>query len=163
MNNPTSPPTLRELRLFPEDLFPGYKAGTIARLKRNLYGSKSAPKLWYNCLYQFIIELGFKSVAGHPCLFIRVTRVRGETIIIVIGVFVDDLLVTGNCKSAINEVQERMNKRFVLSDQDYLEYYLGVEISHLDEKKLLLKIISNFKMSEYKPVKHRYLGTVILA
>ncbi len=36
---------------FPEDLFPGYKAGTIARLKWNLYGSKSAPKLWYNCLY----------------------------------------------------------------------------------------------------------------
>jgi hypothetical protein len=51
---------------FPSDLFPGYKGGTIARLKRNLYGSKSAPKLWYNCLYQFIIELGFKSVAGHP-------------------------------------------------------------------------------------------------
>jgi hypothetical protein len=80
---------------YPEDLSPEYKAGTIARLKRNLYGSKSAPKLWYNCLYQFIIELGFKSAAGHPCLFIRVTRVRGETIIFVIGVFVDDLLVTG--------------------------------------------------------------------
>ena len=44
---------------FPEDLFAGYKGGTIARLKRNVYGSKSAPKLWYNCLYQFIIELGF--------------------------------------------------------------------------------------------------------
>jgi hypothetical protein len=126
----------------------------------DLYGSKSAPKLWYNCLYQFIIDLGFKSVAGHPCLFIRVTRVRGETITIVIGVFVDDLLVTGNCKSAINEVKERMNKIFVLSDQDYLEFYLGVEISHLDDKTLLLhqtayatKIISNFKMSECKPVK----------
>ncbi len=85
---------------------------------------------------------------------------RGETIIIVIGVFVDDLLVTGNCKSAINEVKERMNRRFVLSDQDYLEYYLGVKISHLDDKTLLLhqtayakKIISNFKMSECKPVK----------
>jgi hypothetical protein len=53
-----------------------------------------------------------------------------------------------------------MNKRFVLSDQDHLEYYMGVEISHLDDKTLLLhqtgyakKIISNFKMSECKPVK----------
>ncbi len=119
---------------FPEDLFPRYKAGTIARLKWNLYGSKSAHKLWYNCLYQFTIELGFKLVAGHPCLFICVTRMRGETIVIVIGVFIDDFLVTGNCKSAINEVKERMNKRFVLSDQEYLEYYLGVEISHLDDK-----------------------------
>ncbi len=40
------------VRLFPEDLFPGDKAVTIARLKRSLYGSKLAPKLWYNCLYQ---------------------------------------------------------------------------------------------------------------
>jgi hypothetical protein len=30
---------------FPADLFPGYKGETIAKLKRNLYGSKSAPNL----------------------------------------------------------------------------------------------------------------------
>ncbi len=30
---------------FPEGLFSGYKGLTIARLKRNLYGSKSAQKL----------------------------------------------------------------------------------------------------------------------
>jgi hypothetical protein len=106
---------------FPEDLFPGYKAGTIARLKRNLYGSKSAPKLWYNCLYAFIIELGFKSVAGHPCLFIRMTVVDGATIIIVIGIFVDDLLVAGNSVSEITKVREQMNKRFILTDQGELE------------------------------------------
>jgi hypothetical protein len=65
----------------PDNLFPGYKAGTIARLKRNLYGSKSAPKLWYNCLYEFIVELEFKSVAGHPCLFIRTTIVEGKVML----------------------------------------------------------------------------------
>ena len=81
---------------FPDDLFPGFKGGTVARLKRNLYGSKSAPKLRYDFLYQVIIELGFKSVAGHPCLFIRFTRIGNNVSIIVIGIFVDDLLVTGN-------------------------------------------------------------------
>jgi hypothetical protein len=70
---------------FPEDLFPGFTGGTIARLKRKLYGSKSAPKLWSNCLYQFVIELCFKSVAGHPCLFIRITVVGGQVCVIVIG------------------------------------------------------------------------------
>ena len=84
------------VQCFPADLFPGYKAGTIARLKRNLYCSKSAPKLWYKCLYAVMIELWFKSVAGHPCLFLRVTIIDGNTVITVIGVFVDDLLVAGN-------------------------------------------------------------------
>ena len=37
--------------LFPSDFFPDFKGGTIARLKINMYDSKSAPKIWYNCLY----------------------------------------------------------------------------------------------------------------
>jgi hypothetical protein len=145
---------------FPADLFPGYKGGTIARLKRNLYGSKSAPKLWYKCLYAAIIELGFKSVAGHPCLFIRVTIIDGNTVITVIGVFVDDLLVAGNSVEEITKVREQMNKRFLLTDQGELEYYLGVEVTKIDQNTLLLhqtayakKILERFKMTECKPVK----------
>jgi hypothetical protein len=71
-----------------------------------LYGSKSAPKLWYNCLYAFKIELGFKSAAGHPCLFFCITVVDGITII-VICIFVDDLLVAGNSVSEITKVREQ--------------------------------------------------------
>ena len=55
---------------FPDDICHGYQGGTYAKLRRNIYGSKSARKLLYKCLYQFIIDLEFKSVAGHPCLFI---------------------------------------------------------------------------------------------
>ena len=64
---------VRFQKSFPSDVLPGIKGGTIARLKLNLFGSTSAPKLWYNCLYQLLTELGFTSVAGHPCLFIRAT------------------------------------------------------------------------------------------
>ncbi len=55
-----------------------------------------------------------------------------------------------------------MSKRFILSDSDpgKLEYYLGVEISSLDENTLLLhqtayarKIINNFKMNDCNPAK----------
>jgi hypothetical protein len=123
---------------FPSDMFPGIKGGTIARLKRNLYGSKSAPKLWYNCLYQFLFELGFVSVAGHLCLFICSTIIAGQSIVIVIGILVDDLLVTGNSFAEINILRERMNEKSILSDQGQLEYYLGVEISKLDDNNLLL-------------------------
>ena len=101
---------------FPADLFPGYKGGTIARLKQNLYGSKSAPKLWYNCLYPFIIELGCKSDAGHPFLFIHTTFVGGQIIVIVIGIIVNDLLVAGNSVTEINKLRERMNEKFILDN-----------------------------------------------
>ena len=145
---------------FPEGLFPGYKGGTIARLRRNLYGSKSAPKLWYKCLYEVLIELGFKSVAGHPCLFIRITNVAGKIVVVVMGIFVDDLLVTGNSAEEIAAVQEKMRSKFVLTDQGELEYYLGVEVSKIDENTLLLhqtgyakKILERFKMTDCNAVK----------
>jgi hypothetical protein len=53
-----------------------------------------------------------------------------------------------------------MNATFNLKDQGRLEYYLGLEISKLDENKLLIhqtaylkKILNNFNMSECNPVK----------
>ena len=57
---------------FPSDIqvCPGYAGGVFARLAKKLYGSKTAPKLWYKCLSEFLIEIGFRSVAGHPCLLI---------------------------------------------------------------------------------------------
>ncbi len=53
-----------------------------------------------------------------------------------------------------------MNERFILTDQGQLEYYLGVDISRLDDNTLLLhqaayvkKILNNFNMSECHSVK----------
>jgi hypothetical protein len=50
-------------------------------------------------------------------------RVRGETIIMVIGVFVDDLLVTGNGKSAIDKVEESLIK-IILKNIWELKYHI---------------------------------------
>ena len=53
-----------------------------------------------------------------------------------------------------------MKRKFVLTDQGELEYYLGVEVSKINESTLLLhqtgyakKILERFKMSECKEVK----------
>ena len=144
---------------FPSDICPGFTGGTIAKLNKNLYGSKSAPKWWYKCLYSFLIEIGFKSVAGHPCLLIRITIVAGDMHIVVIGIFVDDLLVTGNLAASIEDVKTQMGNRFEFTDQGKLEYYLGVEVTQEDDHNLLLhqqgyikKVLETFKMSECKSV-----------
>ncbi len=62
----------------------------------------------------------------------------------------------------IAKVKERMNKRFLLSDQGELEYYLGVEVSRIDENTLLLhqtayakKGLEGFNMTNCKIRKTR--------
>jgi hypothetical protein len=78
----------------------------------------------------------------------------------VIGGFVDDLLVAGNSVDEITKIGEQMNKLFLLTAQGELEYYLGVEVSKIDQYILLLhqitytkKILERFKMTKCMPVK----------
>ncbi len=57
-----------------------------------------------------------------------------------IGVFLDDLLVAGSSvdkSDKITKVREQTNERFLLTDQGVLEYYLGVEVSIIDQNTLL--------------------------
>ena len=128
---------------FPNDFCHGYRGDTYAKSKANLYGSKSAPKLWYKCLHQFIVDLGFKSdLVSHwsstSGLFIQIRVIAGNTYIVIIGIFVDDLLVTGNSVSEINEVREIVNQHYCLTDQGHQEYYLGVEVTQPDANTLML-------------------------
>ena len=144
---------------FPSDICPGFSGGTFARLAKNLYGSKSAPKWWYKCLYEYLIDIGFKSVAGHPCMLIHIVTGEEGVRIVAIGVFVDDLLVAGNVPLAVENLKQQMSTRFEFTDQGRIEYYLGVEFKQEDDKTLLLhqhgyikKILETFNMTECKPV-----------
>jgi hypothetical protein len=81
------------------------------------------------------------------------TIVDGTTIVIVIGIIVDVLLVAGNSVLGITKVRDLMSKRFILTDQGELEYYLGLEVSKIDQNTLLLhqtgyakKVLERFKM-----------------
>ena len=76
-----------------------------------------------------------------------------------LGIFVDDLLVTGNLSASIEHDKTQMGNRFELTDQGKLEYYLGVEVTQEDNYTLLLhqqgyikKVLETFKMCECKSV-----------
>jgi hypothetical protein len=109
---------------FPSDICPGFSGGTLARPANNLYGSKSAPKWWYKCLYEYLINIGFKSVAGHPSMLIRIITGEEGVHIVAIGVFVDDLLVAGNVPFAVENLKQQMSTRFEFTDQGRIEYHL---------------------------------------
>ena len=144
---------------FPSDICPGYAGGAYAVLAKNLYGSKTAPRLWYKCLSEFLIEIGFRSVAGHPCLFICFLKIEGEVYVVIMGIFVDDLLVTGFPPKAIDHAERQLSESFEYTYQGEVVYYLGVEFTQVGQHNLLLHQLSHiesvleiFKLKECKPV-----------
>lgn len=49
--------------------------------------------------------------------------------ILIIGVYVDDTLVTGSNLAGIKEFKEKVAKKLDMSDLEKLTYYLGIELS----------------------------------
>jgi Reverse transcriptase (RNA-dependent DNA polymerase) len=54
-------------------------------------------------------------------------RKKGEESILV-GVYVDDLLITGTCEAEIVKFKGEMMEKFKMSDLGLLTYYLGIEV-----------------------------------
>jgi hypothetical protein len=48
--------------------------------------------------------------------------------ILLIGVYVDDLVITGSSLAAVEEFKEEMKRAFLMSDLRLLSFYLGIEV-----------------------------------
>nr|KAJ0208302.1 hypothetical protein LSAT_V11C500255750 [Lactuca sativa] len=84
----------------------------VYKLSKALYGLKQAPRAWNACL--------------------------DRRKILIIGVYVDDLLVTENCHEELKCFKQEMNEKFEMSDLGLLSYYLGIEV-HQNDTGITLK------------------------
>lgn len=51
----------------------------------------------------------------------------------IVGVYVDDLLVTGSCPNTVKMFKKDMSTKFEMSDLGLLTYYLGIEVNQHEE------------------------------
>jgi hypothetical protein len=84
----------------------------VFRLRKALYGLHQAPRAWNAKLDETLIAFGFSKCSSEPAIYDR--RVDGKHV--VIGVYVDDLMVTGNNREDIKQFKSEMAKVFHMSD-----------------------------------------------
>ncbi|KAG6470513.1 hypothetical protein ZIOFF_071586 [Zingiber officinale] len=100
-------------------------------------------------------ELGFKKCNQEHAVY---TRGKREASILV-GVYVDDLIVTGRSTEGINKFKQQMMTEFEMSDLGLLSYYLGIEVEQQKSRILLRqsayakKILSQFQMADCNATK----------
>jgi len=99
-------------------------SGKALRLKKALYELKQAPRAWNARLDQELKVLGFnRSVEEHDVY----RRGTGSSLILV-GVYVDDLIICGPDSKGIVAFKQQMKNSFDMSDLGLLTYYLGLEV-----------------------------------
>ncbi|XP_022922173.1 uncharacterized protein LOC111430238 [Cucurbita moschata] len=87
------------------------------------------------------------------------TRNNGDETLIV-GVYVDDLIVIGTNVEGIKEFKHQMIKEFEMIDLGSLTYYLGIEVDQrkncitLKQLAYAKQVMQQFKMAECNPTKY---------
>ncbi|KAK6116290.1 hypothetical protein DH2020_049966 [Rehmannia glutinosa] len=98
----------------------------VCKLSKAIYGFKQAPRAWYSKLKQVLQQLGFQFSEADNSLFFR----RTNTSYIIILVYVDDILITGNNDKEISNLVHLLDVSFSLKDLGLVHHFLGIEVTH---------------------------------
>jgi hypothetical protein len=101
----------------------------VYKLYKVLYELKQAPRAWYKCLRDFLIENGFRIDKIDSTLF---TRKMGKDLFIC-QIYVDDIIFGSTNKSFCDEFNKIMTDRFEMSMMRVLTFFLGFQIKQAKE------------------------------
>ena len=98
-------------------------------------------------------SLNFTKCDCEPAVY---TRGSGKTALI-LGVYVDDLLVTGGDLVEIMKFKKEMTTQFEMSDLGLLSFYLGIKVDQredfiaIKQTSYANKVMKQFGMGDYNP------------
>jgi hypothetical protein len=112
---------------------PGYEvdgqASKVYKLKKALYGLRQAPRAWNSKLDKTLSDLAFERCPSEAGLY----RKKVKDSILIVGVYVDDLVITGADNKEIDDFKKQMKSKFSMTDLGLLSYYLGIEVKQSED------------------------------
>jgi hypothetical protein len=129
----------------------------VCRLKKSLYGLKQASRNWNQEIDAWLQSFGLKPSGVDPCVYVMVSDSGG---ILVVLIYVDDLVITGNSRELIDEFKSAISESFKVKDLGALRWILGMEVRRDEENKTIEllqtayidRVLERFGMKDCKPV-----------
>ena len=138
---------------------PGYEQkgqeAKVYRLKKALYGLKQAPRAWYSRIETYFSKEGFIKCPYEHTLFIKTA---GGGKILILCLYVDDLIFTGNDNAMFEEFKKSMKTEFDMTDLGRMKYFLGIEVLQkadgifITQRKSAQEILERFNMAQCNSV-----------
>ncbi|KAK8956599.1 hypothetical protein KSP39_PZI000178 [Platanthera zijinensis] len=107
---------------------PGFETtgeSQVCHLRKALYGLKQSPRAWFEKFSKVLREIGFTRSSADFSLFTR----HQPTGTVILLVYVDDIIITGDDSQGIQAVKIHLNSVFQTKDLGFLRYFLGLEIA----------------------------------
>jgi hypothetical protein len=106
----------------PRFAIPG-KGGKVLRLRKALYGLRQASRTWNAKLDSTLKGMGF----GQSPHEVAIYRQGNGGNALLVGVYVDDLVITGTKDAVVAAFKEEKKATFQMSDLELLSY-LGIKV-----------------------------------
>ena len=125
-------------------------------MKKVLYGLKQALRAWYNKIEAYFTREWFEKCCSNHTLF---TKKEGGNILIV-SLYVDDLIFTGDNRSMCDKFKSSMMREFDMSDLGMMKYFLGIEVIQNEvgificQRKYAREVLEKFGMENSNSVKN---------
>jgi hypothetical protein len=126
----------------------------VCRLKKALYGLKQAPRACLNKIGQYFVTSGFQTSNANFSLYVKKTN-HG---IVVIVIYVDDLIITGDNDANIFDLKKLLKQKFEMKDLGELRYFLNIELIQspngiwLLQRQYALNKLFEYGMMRCKPI-----------
>jgi hypothetical protein len=107
---------------------PGFEdefGSKVCKLKKSLYGLKQSPRAWFEKFTQSMKKQGCIQRQADHTLF---TKFSHDGKIIVLIVYVDDIILTGDDTVEIARVKEKLVVDLEIKDLGSMRYFLGMEV-----------------------------------
>ncbi|MCH93102.1 retrovirus-related pol polyprotein from transposon tnt 1-94, partial [Trifolium medium] len=84
----------------------------VYKLKKALYGLKQAPRAWYSKIESYFGQDNFNKCPHEHTLFVK----QDGSKILIVSLYVDDLIYTGNNIDKFESFKNSMKKKFAMTD-----------------------------------------------
>ena len=136
-------------KCFVDSIRPQY----VCKLRKALYGLKQAPRAWFEKLKGAFLGWGFQNSVSNSSLFYS----RKNDNLLLLLVYVDDILITGDCQADIQQLIKDLHHQFSFKALGLVSYFLGFEVLrtpaglHLNQSKYAKDLLQKTNMSNAKP------------
>ena len=127
----------------------------VCRLWKSLYGFKQAPKAWFERFSTQLLHIGFQASLADSSLFF----LRQGKLVMYLLVYVDDIVMTGNCPQFLSFLIAQLGTAFELKDLSPFHYFLGLQITRtskglfLSQSKYAQDLFLKLNMQSSKPAR----------
>ena len=126
-------------------------------LRKSLYGSHDSAYLFNQLMLKVLTKVGFSQAKADCCLF---TFTDGKEVEILLGIYVDDLIIVTNSLSVWEKKLGEIKKRVKISEEGECALFLQQRLTRygdgsifIDQQAKADEIVENAELGELKPRK----------